>query len=478
MTPYLNPAASNQINLNKLRPGNFVFIDSGTDITVNVFDRSGAKIYSLGFSGVSDPQRSAMFQAIMNLNSKTRELTPPQLPLAKEFLGVVISTLANGQFLVDGKSLSSSQEIISELCSAYDRKLSSSLIRREASPLRVVELGSSQKQAKLAPVSLGSLSQSLRQLNLVDKPIWVDFDTAVHSNNSMDGLLRIANALGIDANNIAVVLAETPSIVSRRKDDSWWHFCSLGVETAEVGLSDKELLRTTTLHTFIKGQAILTVHEGKHYAIERVMTDMLQGGFCANGDQSNNGRSVGTGHLFSVILASVTHRASDIVRGTVETAVNELNGQTVLGSTKQQILAVRIGQAVGVLQRFWNSLEIDIRELETAATLGDQYGVNPTYLSKLPALATNIERSFNSINGAVERFHSNWQTAIDLVNSRQGLNLTRLFGILGAPAAATTLLDLQINTPKGVAAAVLTAVVTLIMLSRKPKHAGKRIQLG
>jgi hypothetical protein len=420
-----------------------------------------------------------MFRAVLALNPKTKEPPPPQQPMPPDFLKLVLNTLSTVSVHINGTEIVCTEGKIQEIAEAYQSKLSSSAQVKQASPLRVVRLGTKGAPAETQPVSLDSLAQNLKQLDLCTQPIWIDFNAAEPSVRE-DGLMRIAMALGIDLTNIAVCASEDPSRVSRRRSDSWWHFCSMAVDVGEDtgSINRGSLLSSSILHAFVKGSILVTIHRGDEYAVERIMADMLQGGFCAQGEPGGTGKAIGSGYLYSVILASMAHRAEELARRVVEDASRKLDDRSVIGSEEQQALAGRISIAINTLQQFCDSYDNDVAEMQTATTLGSEYGFNSTYLAKHSSLVQNIGKWMRSIGGTVDNFYRQWQTAMDLVQNKSAVQLTRLLGALGTPAAVSSLADLPLTSIKGASVAAISAIVGIVIVTLKPRLYGKKIQLG
>lgn len=460
-----------------LRAGNFVFSDSDSGVSVSVFDRGYNKILHLQFNGVLDQQRVKMFKAVLNFDPSTKEAPPPHTSMPEEFLRVVFSTLSTLDILVNGERFLYSSKSLDALAAKYADAISTSAVNKSSSALRVIKLGSSVGPASFQPVSFEELAISLEQLGLNDKPIWIDFN-ATDMATREDGLARIAFALGIEPTNIAVCASEDPSRVSRRRSDGWWHFCSMAVDKGSESSAQGALLSSTIMHAFVRNQVLVTIHRGEHYSVERIMADMLQGGFCANGEPGKSGNPIGPGYLYSVILASMAHRAEDLTRRVVEDASRRLEDRSIIGSQEQQALAGRVSSAVNVLQQFCDSFDNDVAEMKTAASLGNQYGFDTTYLSKHAGLVQNIGKWMRSINTTVDSFYRQWQTAMDLVQNKSAVLLTRLLGALGTPAAVNSLAELPITSVKGASVAAISAAVGLIIVTLKPRLYGKKIQLG
>ena len=160
-----------------------------------------------------------------------------------------------------------------------------------------------------------------------------------------------------------------------------------------------------------------------------------------------------------MILASSAHRANDLIRKVIEDASKKLEGCEQIGAKAQQVLATKISHALNLVDQFRISFKNDNSEMLSAANT-EKHRFSRSYLERNSALISDIDSWISIVRDKVDNFYREWTTAMDLVQNKAQVILTRLLGALGVPAAITSLADVDLTSLKGGIVGGLSAVLS------------------
>ncbi len=475
---------SERINI---RFGNVVIAEQSGEINIRVFDLRSREILKGTATNLCPGVRTALLDAVAVFTKNAGGVVGPAETLPRGLIQELFLILSRKSTLEvrSNEPSFNSNTAISSLGAFYANTISQSAIAHAQANLRVVALGNATSSAIALELDLrGNIHGQLSNYSSTDRPLWVDLNLSGLADQS-EALLKLSTAFEIDITNLLATTESDPSRVSRLRSDGWWHFCSVVLARGDASLEGrpddegKGLITPKILHSFIKGRYLITVHSGDLEPINRVMADMLTGGLLSSVwvEPSKGPEPVGEGHVLSLILASSAHRANDLIRKVIEDASKKLEGCEQIGAKAQQVLATKISHALNLVDQFRISFKNDNSEMLSAANT-EKHRFSRSYLERNSALISDIDSWISIVRDKVDNFYRVWTTAMDLVQNKAQVILTRLLGALGVPAAITSLADVDLTSLKGGIVGGLSAVLALYLISLRPTLHGKRIQLG